>query len=47
MRTMHFKSHADYSKWLAYGHMHGLFEETPGNTTILIHNLKHHVRHTR
>jgi hypothetical protein len=42
---MNFKNKSGYSKWLAYGHMHNVFEETPGNQQITIAGKKHKVNH--
>lgn len=41
-----FKSPAAYKKWLAYGHMHGQFEKTPGNQPVKIQGEPHKVNHT-
>ena len=46
MATKNFKNKEAYKKWLAYGHMHKVFEETPGNQQITIHGHKHKVKHT-
>jgi len=43
--TMNFSSKANYKKWLAYGHIHGNFEATPGNQKISINGNNHKVRH--
>ena len=42
---MNFKSAADYKKWLAYGHMHGTFAKSPGNTPVSIGGKSHVVHH--
>jgi len=42
---MNFKSKADYKRWLAYGHMHGQFEKTPGNQPVSIQGKSHPVEH--
>jgi hypothetical protein len=41
-----FKSKAAYKRWLAYGHMSGEFEETPGHQKITIKGKPHKVKHT-
>ncbi len=46
-KTRNFKSKADYEKWLAYGHMHRVFEETPGVLHIEIRGKSHKVNHKR
>ncbi len=43
---MNFKSKAAYQKWLAYGHMHGDFERTPGDQPVSIRGKKHKVKHS-
>jgi len=43
---MKFKNKANYKKWLAYGHMHGQFEKTPGHQPVSIGGKKHHVEHS-
>jgi len=43
--NINFKSKGNYQKWLAYGHMHMLFEETPGNQPVTIRGKKHKVNH--
>jgi hypothetical protein len=47
MTTRHFKNKKSYSKWLAWGHMHKVFETTPGNQTIILHGKKHKVKHRK
>ncbi len=42
-----FKSKQGYMKWLAYGHMHKVFEKTPGDQIIKIHGKPHKVKHLR
>lgn len=42
---LNFSSKAGYQKWLAYGHMHGDFERTPGNTPVAIQGEAHAVSH--
>ena len=44
-KPMNFKSPEEYKKWLAYGHMHGTFEQTPGNTPVKIKGKAHKVKH--
>ncbi len=44
-KPKNFKNAAAYKKWLAYGHMHGQFEASPGNTPIKIKGKKHMVQH--
>lgn len=45
-RPKNFKNASAYKKWLAYGHMHGEFEKSPGNTPVKIMGKKHKVQHT-
>lgn len=47
MKTLHFKSETGYHKWLAAGHIHGYFAETPGNENIFIKGKHHHVKHEK
>ncbi len=47
MGTKHFKSKEAYQKWLAYGHMHGAFEETPGHQKVEIAGRPHKVKHKK
>lgn len=47
MGTLHFKSKAGYKKYLAYGHIHKVFETTPGNQKIVIRGKPHKVKHKR
>ncbi len=42
---MNFKNEGAYKKWLAYGHMHGDFEKTPGNQPVSIQGKPHKVMH--
>ena len=35
-KVMHFSSKEAYRKWCAYGHIHGIFEETPGHVKVYI-----------
>ena len=46
VKKMHFKSKKAYEKWLAYGHIHGVFEEAPGDVEVYIRGKKHKVKHT-
>ena len=43
--TKNFKNPAAYKKWLAYGHMHGEFEKSPGNTPVKIKGKARKVEH--
>lgn len=45
-KTLHFKSKAGYDRWLAYGHMHKLFD-VPGNQNIMIRGKPIKVKHKR
>lgn len=42
---VNFSSKAKYKKWLAYGHIHHQFENTPGNQPVTIKGKKHKVKH--
>lgn len=42
---MKFKSKEGYRKWLAYGHIHGDFERTPGHQKVTIAGKPHKVKH--
>ncbi len=42
-----FKSEEAYEKWLAYGHMHGEFEKSPGHTPVKIRGRPKKVKHER
>jgi len=42
-----FKSETDYKKWLAYGHIHGEFEKSPGNTPVKIAGKTKKVEHKK
>lgn len=44
---MNFKDKGAYEKWLAYGHMHGTFEKSPGNTPVKIKGKAVKVKHTK
>ena len=46
-KVMHFKSKKSYKKWLAYGHIHGVFEETPGHVKVYIRGKRHKVKHKK
>ncbi len=41
-KDIDFKNKEDYQKWLAYGHMHGVFH---GHTPVSIHGSEHSVKH--
>lgn len=43
--TKNFKSASAYKKWLAYGHMHGDFARSKGNTPVKIKGRSHRVKH--
>ncbi len=43
--TRNFSSAAGYKKWLAFGHMHGAFAKSPGNTPVKIRGKSHKVMH--
>jgi hypothetical protein len=43
--TLHFKNHAAYKRWLAYGQMHHKFKHH--NARIYINGKFHHVHHSR
>jgi hypothetical protein len=44
---MDFKSKTGYQKWLAYGHMHGQFEKTPGSQQVTVGGKPHKVKHSQ
>ncbi len=46
-KTLHFKNKAGYNRYLAYGHIHKVFENTPGNQRIKIGGKTHKVKHKR
>jgi len=46
-KSMNFKSKADYQKWLAFGHMHGAFKKTSGNTPVKIKGKTKKVKHNK
>lgn len=43
-KTINFKTTAGYKKWLAYGHIHGVFKK-PGHVRVKIHGKVHKVKH--
>jgi hypothetical protein len=43
---MNFSSQGAYKRWLAYGHIHGQFEKTPGVQPVSIRGKSHKVEHT-
>jgi hypothetical protein len=45
-KVMNFKSKEAYRKWLAYGHIHGLFK-SKGNVSVKIRGKSHRVKHAR
>lgn len=45
-KTKNFKSATAYKKWLAFGHIHGAFKRSPGNTPVKIRGKGHKVIHT-
>lgn len=44
-QAMNFKSGGAYKKWLAYGHMHGDFAASPGNTPVKVKGKAKKVKH--
>lgn len=46
-KAMNFASKADYQKWLAFGHMHGAFAKSPGNTPVKIAGKAKKVDHSK
>lgn len=46
-KTRNFKSKEAYRKNLAYGHMHNIFEKTPGNFKVKIRGKPHKVQHIK
>lgn len=46
MSVKHFKSIAGYKRWLAYGHMSGVFK-VPGSQKVFIRGLLRKVKHKR
>jgi hypothetical protein len=47
IKEMNFKSKEAYRKWLAYGHMHGVFKKAPGHVRVKIRGKPHRVKHRR
>lgn len=45
-RVLNFRSKESYRKWLAYGHIHKVFEKTPGHTKVRIRGKPHKVKHS-
>lgn len=45
MGTRHFKNKGAYQKWVAFGHIHKVFENTPGNQKVVIGGRTHRVKH--
>lgn len=45
--AMNFKSKGAMKKWMAYGHMHKVFEKSPGNTPVKIKGKAHKVVHKK
>jgi len=43
----HFKTRKDYQKWLAFGHIKGVFEATPGTQKVYIGGKLHKVKHKK
>jgi hypothetical protein len=43
--AMNFKNIGKYKKWLAYGHIHGSFKRSPGNTPVRIRGKARKVKH--
>ena len=46
-KKMNFRSKEAYRKWLAYGHIHGVFAKTPGHVKVYIRGRPHKVKHVR
>ena len=46
-KRMNFRSKEAYRKWLAYGHIHGIFAKTPGHVKVFIRGRPHKVKHVR
>jgi len=44
-KKMNFRSKAAYRKWLAWGHIHGVFARTPGHVKVYIKGRPHKVKH--
>ena len=47
IKKMNFRSEEAYRKWLAYGHIHGVFERTPGHVDVYIRGKRKKVKHKR
>jgi hypothetical protein len=47
IKEMNFRSKEAYRKWLAYGHIHGVFKRTPGHVRVRIRGRPHRVKHSR
>ena len=45
MGRRNFKSKEAYRKWLAYGHLSGVFKKTPGHQKVTIKGKPHRVKH--
>lgn len=45
-KTLNFKTKEGYKKWIAYGHIHGVFKKH-GHTNIKIRGKAHKVIHTK
>ncbi|RLI40009.1 hypothetical protein DRO64_09690 [Candidatus Bathyarchaeota archaeon] len=46
-KRMNFRSKEAYRKWLAYGHIHGVFAKTPGHVKVYIRGRPHKVKHVK
>lgn len=46
-RALNFSSKKAFKKYAAYGHMHGVFARSPGNTPIKIRGKAHKVSHKK
>ncbi len=47
IKKMNFRSKKAYRKWLAYGHIHGVFERTSGHVKVSIRGRLHRVKHSK
>jgi len=47
IRKMNFRSKAAYRRWLAYGHIHGLFGKRRGYIKVYIRGKPHKVKHIK
>jgi hypothetical protein len=45
--TRNFSSLGAYKRWLAYGHIHKVFEKASGVQKVKIRGRKHKVKHSR